>query len=180
MKLHPLPNRPPGGARDRPEDWTPRDRGRPLPLALCLVVLLLTGCGPRRPPPREEPKQQPLSKAPSLALSESVIRVADPQRRWKFEARSAQVKAAGVNGPYTLSPAECRYQQAGKPPVLMRAKRAEVEKLAKRVTLIGSVRVESNGWLLEADRVEYDLNTAKVVAPGQTKLSFQPAQPAPR
>jgi hypothetical protein len=146
-------------------------RAGPATKLLLVSALLAAGCGSRQPPP-QEPKQQPLSAAPSLQFSGSVIRVADPADRWKFEARSAQVKAAGVNGPYALAPADCRYQEAGQPPLVMHSTRADVDKVAQRVVLEGSVRIESNGWVLEADRVNCDLKTGKVVSPGPTKLTL--------
>lgn len=107
-----------------------------------------------------------------MELGGSVIRIADPGGRWKFEAHSAQVNAKTVDGPFVLSPAEGRYQERGKEPVLMRAARADIDKQAQQVVLQGQVRIASDSWLLEADRVDYDLNTGKVVSPGRTKLSF--------
>jgi len=47
-----------------------------------------------------------------------------------------------------------------------------VNKQTQRVHLEGSVQISSGGWLLEAERVDYDLNTGKVVAPGRTKLTL--------
>jgi lipopolysaccharide assembly outer membrane protein LptD (OstA) len=107
-----------------------------------------------------------------LELGGSVIRIADPEGRWKFEARSAQVKAATLDGPYLLTPADGRYQETGKEPVLMRAARADVDRQGQRVSLRGSVRIASDAWLLEAERVDYDLKNGKVVSPGLTKLTF--------
>jgi len=136
------------------------------------VLLAVGGCGRRQPqPPSKEP---PAPAAPSLEFGGSVIRIADPKGRWTFEARSATVKAQSAGGPYSLSPAEGTYQEKGKEPVHMRAQFAEVQKQAGQVVLEGSVAISSAGWTLEAEQVTYDLNTGKVVAPGRTKLTFEP------
>ena len=152
---------------------------RALRIAYLLPALLLAaGCG-RKPAPRPAAKEKPPSLSEvTLDLGGSVIRLADPGGRWKFEARSQQVQASGVEGPYALAPAECRYQEVGKEPVLIRAARADIEKEAQRVRLQGAVQISSDGWTLEAERVEYDLKTGKVVAPGPTKVSFGRAESA--
>ncbi|UCC67904.1 MAG: hypothetical protein JSV79_12435, partial [Armatimonadota bacterium] len=66
----------------------------------------------------------------SLEMGGSVIRVADPAGGWKFEARSKRATAAGMDGPYVLTTMEGQYEEKDKPPVLMRADRAEVDKAA--------------------------------------------------
>ena len=141
-------------------------------LILPALLLLAPGCGPRRTAPPPEEGTPSVAAAPSLEFGGSVIRVSDPKGSWKFEARSPRVKAAGVNGPYTLMPADATYQEEGKEPVLMHAERADVDRQTQRVALAGSVQVASNGWVLEADHVTYDLKTGKVVSPGRTKLSL--------
>lgn len=138
---------------------------------LVLIAFAAVGCA-RRPPPAPPPPTPAAPAAPSLELGGSVIRIADPKGRWRFVARSAKVKATGVDGPYDLTPADARYEEPGKEPVLMRAARADVNKQTQRVHLEGSVQISSGGWLLEAERVDYDLNTGKVVAPGRTKLTL--------
>jgi len=102
----------------------------------------------------------------------SVIRVADPEGKWRFEARSEHIEADGIDGPYRLRPAVCRYEEPGKPPVRMRAESARVDKAAEQVLLEGKVRVSYEAWSLDAERVEYDLKQGKVAAAGQTKLSY--------
>ena len=136
-----------------------------------VALFILCGCGQRRPPAPAE--KLPAPTAPSLEFGGSVVRVEDPKGRWTFEARSAQVKAQSAEGPYTLSPADGTYQEAGQEPIHMRARSAEVQRQAGRVDLQGSVAITSDAWTLEADRVTYDLNSGKVVSPGRTKLTFQ-------
>lgn len=136
---------------------------------LVMCLLLAGGCG-GRPPTPAPPKEETPAKGPeSVAMTGSVIRVAAPDGEWTFEARSERGTAAGMEGPYVLAPMEGRYEREGRPPVLMRADRAEVDKGANRVNLTGSVWVRYSGSQLEADRVEYDLGTGKVVAEGRTK-----------
>lgn len=136
---------------------------------LLLGLLAVWGCG-GRPSTSEPPREEKGVKAPqSLEIGGAVIRMGDPEGDWKFEARSEQGTAAGMDGPYVLTPMEGRYEERGEPPVLMRANRAEVDKGAKRVSLTGSVWVSRGASQLEADRVEYDLRTGKVVAQGRTK-----------
>ncbi len=141
-------------------------------LLVLLVLLAPLGCGGRtkpRPPADEKP---PTSAVAEMRMGGSVIRVADPEGQWRFEARSEQIEAEGVDGPYRLHPAECRYEEKGQPPVLMRAESARLDKGSKRVLLTGKVRVTYESWSLDADRVEYDLKQGKVVASGQTKLTY--------
>ncbi len=135
-----------------------------------LVGLLLTGgCGGR--PSIQKPRQaeETAKSARSLEVGGSVIRMAAPEGDWKFEARSARATAPTIHGPYVLTPMEGRYEVKNQPPVLMGADRAEVDEAAKRVRLLGSVWVSFQGSQLEADRVEYDLETGEVVAEGRTK-----------
>lgn len=146
-------------------------------LALLVVLVASAGCGGRRPRPPAEPKQLPLSRAPATELSESVVRVADPEGKWRFEAHSATMRAAGVEGPFTLIPARCRYQEPGRDPVEMEAERAHVDKQARHVSLRGSVVIVYQEWRLEAERVECDLKTGKVVVPGRQKLILGPGVP---
>ena len=140
---------------------------------LLMCLLLTGGCGgpPSIPePPREEKRV----KVPqSLEMGGSVMRMAAPEGGWKFEARSKRAMAPTIDGPYVLMPMEGRYEAKNKPPVLMRADRAEVDEAEKRVTLLGSVWVSFGRLQLEADRVEYDLATGKVVAEGRTKWAIE-------
>jgi hypothetical protein len=139
---------------------------------LLMCLLLTGGCG-GRPSIPEPPREEKRVKVPeSLEMGGSVIRVADSAGGWKFEAKSKRATAAGMDGPYVLMPMEGRYEARNKPPVLMRADRAEVDEAGKRVTLLGSVWVSFGRSQLEADRVEYDLATGKVVAEGRTKWTF--------
>ena len=142
-------------------------------LWLLIALLLAAGCGARRPAV-ERPKEEPVAARPqSLEMEGSVIQVAAPEGDWRFEARSERAEAAGAEGPYALERMEGRYEQKDKAPVLMRAQRAQVDRRAERVTLEGSVWVGFGSWQLEADRVEYDLKTGKVVAEGRTKWTFR-------
>lgn len=140
---------------------------------LCATLLLalltgLAGCGRRPAAPKEE--APPSSAVGEMKMGGSVIRVADPEGRWRFEARSNHIQAEGVSGPYLLRPANCWYQEAGKPRVLIRADSARVDRQAQRVLLLGRVRISYGGWLLEAERVEYNLKQGKVTGSGRTKI----------
>ena len=140
-----------------------------LPLA---GLVLAAGCG-GRPSIPEPPREEETAKtAQSLEVSGSVIRMAAPEGDWKFEARAELATAPTVNGPYVLTPMEGRYEAKNQSPVLMRADRAEVDTAAERVRLLGSVWISFRGSQLEADCVEYDLGTGKVVAQGRTKWTF--------
>lgn len=144
-----------------------------------LGLLLAGGCG-RRPSIPEQPLPQEAAKAAqSLEVGGSVIRMAAPEGDWRFEARSERAAAPTVHGPYVLTPMEGSYEAKGQPPVLMGADRAEVDTAAERVRLVGSVWVYFRGAQLEADRVEYDLGTGKVVAEGRTKWTFTDERLAP-
>ena len=74
-----------------------------------------------------------------------------------------------MHGPYTLAPARARYEEVGRRPALMSAERALIDQESRRVVFEGEVRISSGGWTLEADRVEYDLDSGEVVATGRTK-----------
>jgi len=145
---------------------------RPWLISLCLVMVTSTiGCGP----PASRPPEQAASKAassPSLEMGGSEIRIADPRGEWEFEARSARVKAASAEGPYQLAPAEGEYRAQGRAAVQMRAARAQVNKQTGMIELRGAVRISSEGWTLDSERVSYDLKRGKVVASGRTKLTF--------
>jgi hypothetical protein len=141
-------------------------------LLVLLVLVSPLGCGGKtktRPP---EDERLPTSAVGEMQMGGSVIRVADPEGKWRFEARSERIEAEGVDGPYRLHPAECRYEEKGRPPVLMRSESARLDKGAKRVLLTGKVRISYETWSLDAERVEYDLKGGKVVASGQTKLTY--------
>ena len=149
-------------------------RRRSTEALICLLaaVIVVGGCGggpSATGPPNEEP---PPHRPDSVTLGESVIRVASPSGDWKFEAWSDRAEATTMEGPYVLSPMEGRYEHKDRPPVLMRADRAEVDKAEGRVKLDGSVWVASGAAQLEADRVEYDLRTGKVVAEGRQKWTL--------
>jgi len=139
-----------------------------------VALLALFGCGGRRvETPLVKPPEKPPS--PSLEFGGSVIRIADPKGNWTFEARSAKVNAKTTEGPFSLSPADGVYREKGRAPVNMSAAAGDIDKQAGRVALKGHVRITSDDWLLEADRVDYDLDSGKVVSPGRTKLTFQPS-----
>jgi hypothetical protein len=137
------------------------------------------GCG-RRPSstaaaPAAEPQAEPpvvQGSEPAHEIEKSTIRLADPQGRWTFEVESERAEAAGIHGPYVLTPAKGRYDEKGREPVLMSADRARVDEGARRVLLEGRVRVVSGGWGMETDRLDYDLGTGKVVASGRTKWTL--------
>ena len=137
------------------------------------AALFACGCGgPAKPPPAEE-QSPPSSAVGEMEMGGSVIRVADPEGEWKFEARSEHIEAEGMDGPYHLRPAECWYQAGERPRVLMQADSARLDKAAKRVLLTGNVRVSYAAWLLATERLDYDLAQGKVLGSGQTKLSYQ-------
>ena len=139
---------------------------------LSLLPLLAGGCA-RRP---VEAPQPPSESAPHPFIGgdmeHSVIRLSDPDGEWEFEARSDHVEISEAAGSFVLRPAECRYQHKGDPPVLMTADEARIDKVAQRLELEGSVTIAYADWLLETERVEYDLKMGEVVARGRTKWSF--------
>jgi len=148
-------------------------RWHTISIVLPLGFLALCGCS-RGPSDGGPPAQVPPAPAPtSHEISGWRITVADPDGRWTFGATAEHARAADVEGPYELAQADCRYQQAGRAPVIMRAARAHLDKQAGKLVLEGAVRITSGAWQLEeADRVEYDLNAGEVVAPGRTKWTF--------
>lgn len=149
-----------------------------IPILLLLSFVAVCGCGGRGAQ-REPSAETPSSAAPtSHQITGSKMTMTDPNGRWTLDVRAERVKAAGVEGPYELAPAECTYQQAGRRPVFMRGTRAGLDKKAEKLVLEGNVHITSGAWQLEADRVEYDLNAGEVVAPGRTKWSFDPEQMA--
>jgi len=143
---------------------------------LLIAFMLLSGCGKRAATPPAE-RTPPAAPGPSLEFGESMVRFADSKGRWEFEAQSAHIQAATAEGPFVLTPANATYQEIGKEPVHMRAARADVDRRANEVVLQGAVEISSNGWLLEAERVSYHLETGKVVSPARTKLTFGRKQP---
>jgi LPS export ABC transporter protein LptC len=139
-------------------------------VSLVIALLAAAGCG--RQPAAVQPEEEQVPAAPtSLLVSRSTIRVAAPDGRWRLEARSQHIEAASINGPYTLTPADCRYEQQGKPPVLIRAERASVDTAANHLQVEGSVRLVYGAWSMETDHLDYDLDDGKVVASGPTKLT---------
>ncbi len=148
--------------------WNDRRKHGVWPL---LAVLLAAGCGGRPPVPERE--EEPASTVTqSVEVGGSVIQMASPKGAWEFEARSEHAEAASMEGPYLLTPMEGWYKKKDGSVVVMGADRAEVDKGAEKVTLEGSVWVDFGGARLEAERVEYDLRTGKVVAEGQTKWTL--------
>jgi LPS export ABC transporter protein LptC len=133
--------------------------------------LALAGCGRPRPPAPEQTAPPP-KPGVGHEIEETTMRFADPKGRWKFEVKAERVEAATVHGPYAMTPATARYDEPGKPSVTMSAKRARVDEQARRVVLEGDVTVASPTWRLQADRVEYHLNSGQVAASGDTKWVF--------
>jgi len=134
------------------------------------VTLAISGCGGGRPV--KETTRPPSPPISTVEMSGSTIAVADPAGRWRLEASSPEVTAEGVDGPFRLEPATCRYQERGRPPVLMRAATAVVDRAASRVTLEGNVSIMYQALTLKSERVEYDLKRGEVVARGRTKLTY--------
>jgi LPS export ABC transporter protein LptC len=143
--------------------------GRRARLAAVVVLLTLAGCGRPRTPPREQPPPKP---AVTHEIAETTIRFADPKGRWTFSLEADRVEAVTVHGPYDMTPAKGRYEEVGQPLVTMSAQRAHVDEAARRVVLEGNVRIASPTRGMQADRVDYDLNTGKVVATGRTKWTL--------
>jgi len=139
-------------------------------LSLCLLGFV--GCGPRLTGPPAANEETTSPPPTSHEIGESTIRVVDPKGRWTFEAQAQLIEADSVAGPYVLEPADCRYQEHGKPPIVMRAARAHLDEQAKYLILESNVWISSGAWVLEAERVEYDLSAGEVVALGQTKWTF--------
>ncbi len=143
--------------------------GRSARLAAAVALLALVGCGR---PPTPPPARPPSKPAFTHEIAETTFRFADPKGRWTFSLQADRVEAATVHGPYDMTPAKGRYEEVGQPAVTMSAQRAHVDETARHVVLEGDVRVASPTWGLQADRVDYDLNTGKVVATGRTKWVF--------
>ncbi len=143
----------------------------PSHLTIAAVLLAFCGCGKPRAPAPEKTAAQPKPVA-AHEISESTIMFSDPKGRWKLAVQAKRVEAATVHGPYDMSPATARYDEVGKPPVTMSARRAHIDEAAHRAVFEGAVRVSSATWRLEADRVDYDLKTGEVVATGNTKWVF--------
>jgi LPS export ABC transporter protein LptC len=137
-----------------------------------LVLCALAGCGgPRASVQRETPPPAP-KPAATHEIAETTIRFTDPKGKWKFQVKADRVEAATIHGPYDMTPATARYDEVSRPPVTMVAKHAHVDEDARRVVFEGDVHIASQEWRLDADRVEYDLKTGKVVASGRTKWVF--------
>jgi len=143
-------------------------------MGMVAALVVCVGCG--RPPapsaPSAEKPPAAETPAPSLEIEESKVKMVDPGGRWTFQAEAERMEAGSVHGPYTLTPARARYEEVGRPPALMSAERAQIDQESRRVVFEGEVRISSGGWTLEADRVEYDLDSGEVVATGRTKWTF--------
>ncbi len=140
--------------------------------AIGIVVLLLTvcGCAPRDEDPVAT--QPPPAPPPSHEIAHSKITMIDPASRWRFEATAQDIEAVSLDGPYDLEAAECRYEAVGEPPVLMTADRARLDEDLARLTMEGNVRISSDTWQVEGERIEYDLNTRQVVGDSRTKFTL--------
>jgi len=169
--------------------WRGIDKAALLVLAALVVC---AGCGSPSPPAAEKASAPPTGEAsapptgeasapptgeasapegpaPSLEIEESKVTVVDPGGRWTFEAEAERMEAGSMHGPYTLTPARARYEEVGRPPALITADKAQIDQESRRVVFEGDVRISSGAWTLEADRVEYDLDSGEVVAPGRPK-----------
>jgi hypothetical protein len=149
-------------------------------LLVLAALVVCAGCG-NPPPPApvveqapapEEQAPAPEEPVPSLEVEESKVKVVDPGGRWTFEAEAERMEAESVHGPYTLAPARARYEEVGRPPALMSAERAQIDQESRRVVFEGKVRISSGGWVVEADRTEYDLDSGEVVVTGNPKWRF--------
>ena len=145
-------------------------------LLVLAALVVCAGCGSPSPPAAEKASAPPTGEAsapegpaPSLEIEESKVTVVDPGGRWTFEAEAERMEAGSMHGPYTLTPARARYEEVGRPPALMTADKAQIDQESRRVVFEGDVRISSGAWTLEADRVEYDLDSGEVVAPGRPK-----------
>jgi len=161
-------------------------------LLVLAALVVCAGCGSPSPPAAEKASAPPTGEAsapptgeasapptgeasapegpaPSLEIEESKVTVVDPGGRWTFQAESERIEARSMHGPYTLTPARARYEEVGRPPALMTADKAQIDQESRRVVFEGDVRISSGAWTLEADRVEYDLDSGEVVAPGRPK-----------
>ncbi len=141
-------------------------------MAMVAALVVCAGCGGPPPAPVAEKAPAPEEPAASLEIEEPKVRVVDPGGRWTFQAEGERMEAESVHGPYVLTPARARYEEVGRRPALMSAERALIDQESRRVVFEGDVRISSGGWTLEADRVEYDLDSGEVVATGRTKWTF--------
>ncbi len=143
---------------------------------LVFGMLAVAGCGGPPAPPQPPEGTAPQKGPQSVEINGSVIRMAGADGKWTFEATSERATVAGMKGPYVLAHMEGRYEQNERLPVLMRADRAELDEHARRVKLVGSVWVGFGASELEAEQVEYDLETGEVAAVGRTKWFFGEAR----
>jgi LPS export ABC transporter protein LptC len=157
-------------------------------IALLLISgPLLAGCGRKRvvrPPVGEAPTERkvqeqrkeeeagPPRTPTSVKVEQPRLKVVDPKGQWTFAAQAQTMTAASPEGPYTMRQATGVYERKGQPPVHMRADQIIVDKGAKRVTLIGSVRLSTPTMQVEGPRIEYNLDTQQVRAEGPTKMTY--------
>ncbi|MBN1460535.1 MAG: hypothetical protein JXA57_13460 [Armatimonadetes bacterium] len=143
-------------------------------LTLCISV---AGCS-RSPAPSESSAIEPAggqveqqTEPPpegSHELKGMTVSVADPEGGWTFDLKAASGTGESLHGPWELQGTQGTYETEGRPPILMSATRAHLDEEAQHVSFDGDVVLESQGWRLAADHVEYDLATGEVVATGQT------------
>jgi len=135
--------------------------------ACILGLAAILGCGGKAsapaPPEAETPPQV------SHEIVESTVTVVDPEGRWRFEVEADHVSADNVHGPYRLEPARARYEETGRPPVKISAESAQVDQEARQVIFEGNVQIVSEAWRLQADQIQYDLDSGEVVGTGRTK-----------
>lgn len=139
-------------------------------IGVALLLPALCGCGSRDEHPLTT--QPPPASPPSHEIAHSKITMIDPDSRWRFEATAQDIEAVSLDGPYDLEAAECRYEPVGEPPVLMSADRARLDEDLARLTMEGNVRINSDTWQVEGERIEYDLNTRQVVGDSRTKFTL--------
>ncbi len=144
--------------------------------AICRCLWLgPAGCGGSKTPPEPPPDAQSGEQVESVPAEGShelkgmTVSVADPEGRWTFEVEADRGTAASIHGPYELERARGRYEESGRPPILMSAQRAYVDEQAQRVRFEDDVVIESSTWTLTAERVEYDLETGEGAATSRTK-----------
>lgn|GEM_PF-3594713 len=139
-------------------------------LACALSLAAILGCGGEAPAPAP-----PEAEAPSQVsheIVESTVTVIDPEGRWRFEVEADRVAADNVHGPYRLEPARARYEETGRAPVTISSQTAQVDQETHQVIFEGDVQITSETWLLEADRIRYDLDSGEVVGAGRTKWTL--------